>query len=68
LTVEEQIDYVKKEALATKRESKVYLDSLDKANNKLKPLNFLIGTGYNPRNRFKKGVLSIRIYDQFSFL
>jgi hypothetical protein len=40
--------------LATKRESKVYLDSLDKANNKLKPLNFLIGTGYNPRNRFKK--------------
>ncbi|MDP2415711.1 DUF5686 and carboxypeptidase regulatory-like domain-containing protein [Daejeonella sp.] len=54
LTVEEQIDYVKKEALATKRESKVYLDSLDKANNKLKPLNFLIGTGYNPRNRFKK--------------
>jgi hypothetical protein len=54
LTAEEQIDYVKKEALATKRESKVYLDSLDKANNKLKPLNFLIGTGYNPRNRFKK--------------
>lgn len=54
LTAEEQIDYVKKESLATKRESKVYLDSLDKANNKLKPLNFLIGTGYNPRNRFKK--------------
>ena len=54
MTVEEQIDYVKKEALATKRESKVYLDSLDKANNKLKPLNFLLGTGYNPRNRFKK--------------
>ena len=54
LTVEEQIDYVKKEALATKRESKVYLDSLDKANNKLKPLNFLLGTGYNPRNRFRK--------------
>ncbi len=54
LTDEEQIDYVKKETLATKRESKIYLDSLDKANNKLKPINFLIGTGYNPRNRFKK--------------
>jgi hypothetical protein len=54
LTDEEQMDYVKKEALATKRESKTYLDSLDKANNKFKPLSFLIGSGYNPRNRFKK--------------
>ncbi|MDP3468019.1 MAG: DUF5686 and carboxypeptidase regulatory-like domain-containing protein [Daejeonella sp.] len=54
LTEEEQIDYVKKEALAIKRESKVYLDSLDKANNKIKPIGFIIGTGYNPRNRFKK--------------
>jgi hypothetical protein len=54
LTVEEQIDYVKKEVLATKRESKAYLDSLDKANNKFKPLGFIIGAGYSPRNRFKK--------------
>lgn len=54
LTDEEQIDYVKKEVLATKRESKVYLDSLDKANNKFKPLGFIIGGGYSPRNRFKK--------------
>jgi len=54
LTNEEQIDYVKKEELAAKRESKVYLDSLDKVNNKLKPFRFLVGSGYNPRNRFKK--------------
>lgn len=54
LTAEEQTDYVKKEILATKRESKTYLDSLDKVNNKLKPVRFLIGSGYNPRNRYKK--------------
>ena len=54
LTAEEQIDYVKKETLAAKRESKVYLDSLDAVNNKFKPLRFIIGSGYNPRNRYKK--------------
>ena len=54
LTSEEQVDYVKKEALAAKRESKPYLDSLDKVNNKLKPVRLLVGSGYNPRNRFKK--------------
>ena len=54
LTNEEQIDYVNKEDLAAKRESKVYLDSLDKVNNKLKPFRLLLGAGYNPRNRFKK--------------
>ena len=62
LTLEEQSDYVKKETLAKKRESKEYLDSLDKANNKFKPIRFLIGSGYNPRNRFKKE------YYQFSSL
>lgn len=54
LTDEEQVDYVKKDVLAAKRESKPYLDSLDKVNNKFKPFRFLIGTGYNPRNRFRK--------------
>ena len=62
LTIEEQTDYVKKAVLATKRESKEYLDSLDRVNNKLKPLGFIIGSGYNPRNRFKKE------YYQFSSL
>jgi hypothetical protein len=54
LTIEEQLDYDKKQVLATKRESKTYLDSLDTVNNKFKPLGFIIGSGYNPRNRFKK--------------
>jgi hypothetical protein len=40
--------------LAAKRESKTYLDSLDKVSNKLKPFRLLVGSGYNPRNRFKK--------------
>lgn len=54
LTNEEQLDYDKKQVLAKKRESKTYLDSLDVVNNKFKPLGFIIGSGYNPRNRYKK--------------
>ncbi len=54
LTAEEQTDYEKKAVLATKRESKPYLDSLDKANNKLKPIKFIIGSGHHSRNRFKR--------------
>lgn len=54
LTDEEKTDYRKKEALATKRESKVYLDSLDKSNNTFRPLKLLIGSGYTVRNRYQK--------------
>lgn len=53
LTNEEVNDYHKKEALAAKRESKAYLDSLDKVYNKFKPVNFFI-SGYSWRNRYKK--------------
>lgn len=53
LTEEEKADYNKKEALAIKRESKAYLDSIDKANNKFKVGSF-ITTGYTYRNRYKK--------------
>ncbi|WP_100342615.1 DUF5686 and carboxypeptidase regulatory-like domain-containing protein [Mucilaginibacter auburnensis] len=53
LTDEEKNDYRKKEALALKRESKPYLDSLDKANNKVKLGNFIAG-GINIRNRYKR--------------
>jgi hypothetical protein len=53
LTDEEKTDYQKKEKLAIKHESKAYLDSLDKANNKVKPLDVLL-TGVNTRNRYKK--------------
>ncbi len=54
LTEEERSDYEKKAVLALKRESKPYLDSLDKVHNKFKPVQFIIGSGYSPRNRFKK--------------
>jgi len=54
LTEEESTDYQKKEKLAAKRESKPYLDSLDKANNKFKIRPFVIGNGYTIRNRYNK--------------
>lgn len=54
LNNEEKTDYRKKDILAARRESKIYLDSLDGVSNKFKPLPFLIGAGYNPQNRYKK--------------
>jgi len=53
LTAEEQHDYVFKDSLRKQHESKTYLDSVDKKNNRFKPIGFLIG-GYNYRNRYKK--------------
>jgi len=53
LTLEEKTDYQKKEILARKRESKEYLDSLDRENNKIKIGNFISG-GINIRNRYKR--------------
>ncbi|SKB62504.1 DUF5686 and carboxypeptidase regulatory-like domain-containing protein [Daejeonella lutea] len=58
LTEEEKNDYEKKAVLAAKRESKPYLDSLDKVHNKFKPVQFVIGSGYNPRYRFRKEAYS----------
>jgi hypothetical protein len=51
LTLEEKTDYQKKAVLAAKRESKPYLDSLDKVNNKFSVGKFLLG-GYSHRNRY----------------
>ncbi|MDN5284177.1 MAG: carboxypeptidase-like regulatory protein [Mucilaginibacter sp.] len=68
LTDEEKTDYKNKEKLAIKRESKVYLDSLDKANNKAKLSDILL-TGVNTRNRYKKesfhydGLLGSALYN-----
>lgn len=53
LTEEEQNDYVKKAALASKRESKPYLDSLDREQNKFKPKKLLF-SGYRITNRWEK--------------
>jgi hypothetical protein len=52
LTQEETTDYKKKEALAKKRESKTYLDSLDKVNNRFNPIDVLLGSYYH-RDRYK---------------
>ncbi|WP_454800999.1 DUF5686 and carboxypeptidase regulatory-like domain-containing protein [Mucilaginibacter phyllosphaerae] len=51
LTDEEKTDYQKKAVLAAKRESKPYLDSLDRENNKFSINKFLLG-GYSHRNRY----------------
>jgi hypothetical protein len=51
LTEEEKTDYKNKAVLAKKRESKPYLDSLDKADNKFNPLNLLY-KGYHYRDRY----------------
>lgn len=53
LTQEERTDYQKKEKLAAKRESKAYLDSLDKTTNKVKPVGLLL-TGVNIIDRYKR--------------
>lgn len=52
LTDEEKTDYTKKAVLAKKRESKPYLDSLDKVNNKFNPGGFLLA-GYHHGNRYQ---------------
>ncbi len=52
LTVEESRDYVKKDSIFIKRNSKTYLDSIDKKENKFKILDPL--TGYTYKNSTKK--------------
>ena len=51
LTEEESNDYLVKDELQTKRESQVYLDSVDRKNNKFKIFDVI--TGYSHRNSFK---------------
>ncbi|MDO3624943.1 DUF5686 and carboxypeptidase regulatory-like domain-containing protein [Mucilaginibacter sp. BT774] len=53
LTDEEKTDYKKKEILARKRESKPYLDSLDRETNKVTPGGLML-TGVNIINRYKR--------------
>lgn len=53
LTAEEKTDYKNKAVLAAKKESKPYLDSLDKVNNHFKPDKFLL-SGYKHSNRFEQ--------------
>lgn len=53
LTDEERSDYQKKDILAKKRESKLYLDSLDKETNKITPAGLML-TGVNVIKRYKR--------------
>lgn len=53
LTEEEEQDYLKKDSLRQRRESKAYLDSLDQNNNRFRPIGFLT-SGYFYRNRYQK--------------
>lgn len=52
LTNEESTDYLKKDALQTKKKSKVYLDSIDAKRNKFRIYNIIGGYSYN--NSYKK--------------
>ncbi len=55
LTNEETTDYLKKDALQTKKKSKVYLDSIDAKRNKFRVLDIISGYTYN--NSYKKWAL-----------
>ncbi len=57
LTYDEEIDYVKRDSLYKIRNSKAYLDSLDKKENKFKLKDILFGYTYG--NRMKKQYFSI---------
>lgn len=52
LTTEENTDYIKKDSIYIVRNSKTYLDSIDKKNNKFKVINIV--SGYNFKNTSKK--------------
>jgi hypothetical protein len=52
LTLEENIDYIKKDSVRTVRNSKKYLDSIDKKENKFKFLSPI--TGYSWKNSSQK--------------
>lgn len=53
LTAEERVDYLKKDSIARRKESKAYLDSLEKANNEFK-ISGLLLTGYRYNKRYEK--------------
>lgn len=57
LTVEEKVDYVRKDSIRMVRESPEYLDSIDRENNKFKTTTIL--TGYDYQNSQKKSKFSI---------
>lgn len=57
LTLEESIDYRKKDSIQVIRESKSYLDSLDRELNKFKQTSLL--TGYTWQNSYKRKSITV---------
>src|SRR5690606_33461567 len=57
LTDEERVDYIRKDSLQRRRESKAYLNSFDRKANRFKPQGFLLG-GYTYRNRAERWRIS----------
>jgi hypothetical protein len=53
LTSEESINYRRKDSVATRKESKSYLDSLERVNNKFNAAKLLL-SGYSINDRFNK--------------
>lgn len=53
LTVEESNDYVRKDSLAKIWESKPYLDSIDRKNNRFKPTDLIFGYSWNNSYRHR---------------
>jgi hypothetical protein len=70
LTLEEQKDYVKKDSISTVRNNPKYKDSVDRVNNRFKPLSILTGYSYsnnNKQSRFSyKGVLTGDAFQGFN--
>ncbi|MCC7444292.1 MAG: carboxypeptidase-like regulatory domain-containing protein [Saprospiraceae bacterium] len=52
LTMEEEKDYIKKDSLLTIWSSRSFLDSMDRADNKFKPIHLILG--YTHNNSYKK--------------
>lgn len=57
LSEEEALDYVRKDSIRRRRESKSYLDSLDREMNRFKPANFLLA-GHQHGNRYRRTTLA----------
>jgi hypothetical protein len=53
LTIEESINYRRKDSVATRKESRSYLDSVERINNKFNAAKLLL-SGYSINNRFDK--------------
>ena len=65
LTVEERIDYIKKDSIQLVKESQPYLDSVDRANNKFKLGDILGYTYQNSHKNYRLG-FNIPVIPQFN--